>query len=115
METQEPEVQSLVMNGEDVVAEVRIVRACADCSAELKEAMLTAEAPCPLEDCRCEDGSDGWEVEGDAELVEEGGGRYRKSFYGFKMEATVKCPACNSSATVTLEEKVAASQMEVLA
>jgi hypothetical protein len=70
-----------------------------------------------LKDCSCEDGSDGWEVVGEdaLELTEEGGGRYRKSFFGFKLEVEVSCPTCEVSETVVLGNKVAASEMEELA
>lgn len=113
LETQDPEVDRLEMNGEDLVAEVRIVRCCADCGSEMKEAALVAEAPCPLEDCDCGDDQD-LELDGEdtVELVEEGGGRYKKSYYGFQMTASVKCLKCGASASVQLSEKAAASEFE---
>ncbi len=114
LEMQEPEVQSLEVNGEDLVAEVRIVRTCTDCGSELKEATITAEAPCPLEDCDCDEDARDLEVSGEdtVEAVEEGGGRYKKSYFGFKLTGTVKCEKCGATASCDLEEKVAASEME---
>lgn len=43
-----------------------------------------------LEECDCEDKD--WEISEDSvEGTEEGGGRYKKSYFGFCLHATVKC------------------------
>ena len=50
----------------------------------------------------------------DPEQVEEAGGRYKKSYFGASVDFTVKC-ACGKGGSLhedTLEDKVAASEME---
>lgn len=128
---QEPEVESVEVEADDaeaatnatVTASVRIVNACADCGTELTEATLDLEAEVPLtpEHHRCPPEAKGGEPSLDLEAEEtsnertsrtEGKGRGLRTFYGAKVEATVKCRCGKIETTVTLEDDVQASGMD---
>lgn len=104
--------------------EIRIVRACAECGTELKEYtfsldetaewgegldVLTLPGLEPLkvrvEDAELEDD------DGEIEQVEEGGGRYAKSFFGAASAWNIQVDG-TTVARVTWTDKVAASEME---
>jgi hypothetical protein len=100
-----------------VTVDVRLVRNCADCGQELKEGTLTLE------------GSDvlGHEMKPDCELtaemdttnqIEEGGGRYKKSYFGAEVEYVIRC-SCQKEKdpplyTGSVSDKMAASEMDEL-
>jgi len=113
-------VQELNLDGASVTCTVRIVRTCAECSTELKEAYLELEdelSPDVLKDHEGE----GHEVEieeNGIEPIEESGTRYAKSFFGAEVSYTLTC-TCDKdqkegrwSYEGTLFDKIAASHMD---
>ena len=94
-----------------LTASVRIVRTCADCSEEMKEA--TFEVDEEVEFCDTEDKKHEVTVEAELEPLEEGGGRYKKSFYGAVGQFKLTC-SCGEEMVVEWSDKVAASGMEDL-
>lgn len=123
----DPEVESIEVEAEEpdpngdpklddhttlsVTANVRIVRVCADCGEEMKEATLD------LEETSIE-GPIGsgheFEVEEDSvDQIEEGGGRYAKSYFGAEVGYTITCTCgCGFARSATMSDKVAASEMD---
>jgi hypothetical protein len=126
LEMADPEVESIEVSEDGTVtATVHIVRNCAECGTELKSADLEME--CEV-DVSGHDGSE--EEEGESkgkvehelsveetgiEAIEEGGGRYQKSYFGAKVTFELSC-SCDPSWHVQgeVEDKVAASEMEEL-
>ncbi len=120
----------------DVSMNCRIVRNCAECSTELKEASLEASEEVEVDadsliKCiekkviKVKDTDDEAEIfdwiEGHGEpsidetgtdQIEEGGGRYAKSFFGASVSYMVKCQCGETLHEGTIEDKVAASAME---
>jgi hypothetical protein len=136
LEMQDPEVSDLQVeycpppkedaDGEhafSVTGSVRIVRVCAECNLEMKEATLDIDQTIVLgENVDTQD----WkefakkhdlgtvEVEdGGAEALEEGGGRYKKSYYGATLNLDITVDG-ETVGSVTWTDKVAASEMEEL-
>ena len=115
----EPELDGDPEVSEDgeVTCQVRIVRTCGECGGEMKEATLNlAGTPEGLsaEKHRGKGHELGVEA-GDVEQVEEGGGRYKKSYYGASVSYDVTCPCSPEPvASGTLSDKVAAAEMEEL-
>jgi hypothetical protein len=117
-EVEEPTVD---LNGTSVSCEVHIARNCADCGTELKSADLSLECDLlevceDLKDCFNEDGTDkdGHDLtlkEDGMEPLEEGGGRYAKSYFGATVSFTVTC-SCGKEQSADMTDKVAASEME---
>jgi len=103
LETEDPEIQSDEISGDEdegyaVIGEVRIVRICADCSEELKEAILEFEIGCP-------EGFDPetWEYDLSVDSSERRGthnkrgrvilnSRYQKAYYGAEITVTFTSP-----------------------
>jgi hypothetical protein len=110
----DPEVGDLEV-GEDgtVTCEVRIVRTCAECGQELKEANFSLEAQVPVEGHEGE-GHELSVEESSVEPIEEGGGRYAKSYYGATVNATVTCSCGKFKEDVELSDKCSASGMDEL-
>lgn len=115
----EPELDGDPEVSEDgeVTCQVRLVRTCGECGQDLKEATLDlAGAPEGFSagEHRGEGHALGVEA-GDVEQVEEGGGRYKKSYYGASVSYDVTC-SCSTEpvASGALSDKVAASAMEEL-
>lgn len=112
----------------------RIVRCCADCGTELKEANIEASEEVEVDATtlvKCVHAgavSNGvtmyeWldDKHGDPEIsdtsveqIEEGGGRYAKSFFGATVGYEVKCKCGESLHTGEISDKVAASAMDEL-
>lgn len=121
LETQEPEVtEEFDSETGNVSAEVRLVRNSECCGDEMKEANFSFEESVPDEIIKAHQG-DGHELEAafDAETIEEGGGRYAKSFYGVTLSVGIRC-SCQAPAdellwTHEFSDKVSASEMEELA
>lgn len=113
-ETVEPSENKPEPRTGHISATYRIVRVCADCGTELKEATIEME-----EDVEIPAGHEGddheLEIEGEAESTEKGGGRYAKSFYGVHVHYTVSC-SCGAAGLLEgdLEDEVAASHMDEL-
>lgn len=133
MELGEPEVDSIEVEDADydesgkgtgkVVCSVRVFRACADCGTELKEATLELEGEFelpPKDEAKAE--TEGEEAEHAFEVeetsidqIEEGGGRWKKSYFGAEVFYTVTCGCgCEFSHEGSFSDKVAASEMEEL-
>jgi hypothetical protein len=126
LEMSEPEInEDLDSNDEgEITGSVRIVRTCAECGTELKEATLELkgdiseelpEKPTVAEGATAPTYEVTIEVDG-TEALEEGGGRYKKSFFGAEISFTATCswdPEWKYDGTVS--EKIAASHMEELA
>lgn len=94
LEMQDPEVNDLSMDLDsmNVTAEVRIVRNSECCSDECKEYNFSAEAEIPdeIQQKIAEHPDDDYDVEeGSVEQLEEGGHRYKKSYYGFVLNAEI--------------------------
>ena len=115
LETQEPEVQSIDIDETGhVSAEVRLVRVSTCCGDEMKEAYFSLEVDVGVD----EHTGEGHELQVEEEstdIIEEGGGRYAKSYYGVQVSATVTC-SCGKLEPVTVEmtDKVSASGMDEL-
>jgi len=114
LELQDPEENSTEFDPQTgaIEAEYRIVRNCADCGTELKETTITLSGEVDV----TEHQGEGHELtaEFEAEGVEEGGGRYAKSYFGVSCTCTVKCSCGELDETVDMSDKVAASEMEEL-
>lgn len=129
-EEQDPEVESLEVEHDEagcatVTADVRIVNACAECGTELTEYTFNLETQVQIEpaDHKCPAETEGAEPTLDLEVEEEssertsrteGKGRGLKTFYGSTVSASVKCRCGKVSASVTLEDDVQASGMDVM-
>ncbi len=124
LETQDPEVDSIEVDGEQVNVTVTITRACAECGTEMKTASLefsdTFEGPDPEDAVKDKDAADDEKPEHDleveengVEMIEEGGGRYAKSYYGATVEYTVTCSCgCGFEHSGSASDKIAASAMD---
>lgn len=114
LETQEPEIDGYEVNEDGVVTvSARLVRSCADCGGEMKETNFDLEGT--VEDlCACKKRELDVEEAESPEIIEEGGGRYAKSFYGVKCVATVTCQKCEKKWTVEMSDKTPASAMDDL-
>jgi hypothetical protein len=141
---QDPEDVSLdvtsTLDGETLSLSVsmtaRIVRNCAECGQELKEANLEAneEVEVDAEDLKCvetktikkgdeeveiidwQDGHGDPQIEENGvDQIEEGGSRYAKSYFGAHVTYVVKCTCGEQIWEGKIEDKVAASSMEDLA
>lgn len=137
----DPELESIDVTESTVTATVRIVRTCCDCGTELKEASLELEAEfdgpdpdrcskenhdkllaaekddkAPAHACTADSGHE-LEVEDTSiDQIEEGGGRYAKSYFGATVSFTVKCTCgCGFECEGTMSDKVAASGMDEMA
>lgn len=99
LETEVPdgtdELEVTVEDGKVVVrGSVRVVRTCADCSTELKEASFEVDAELEQKlDAKHTDHE--LLLEGDLSSTESGGGRYAKNMVGFEGAVTITCSECN--------------------
>lgn len=112
METLDPEIQSVSCEPGEAGFSVRIVRACADCGTEMKETELELEFSFDYDEAH-----EHHEMEvlnEQAELIEESGSRYEKSYYGARVSGDVICDCGEKVATIEVSDKVAASDMEDL-
>jgi uncharacterized Zn finger protein (UPF0148 family) len=106
-----------------ITGSIRIVRTCAECGEELKEATLDIDQEVEVgEDLTAAEKTeaatvttyDDAEVEDESvESIEEGGGRYKKSYFGAEVTFVIRAGPENAVvARVTWSDKVAASQMD---
>lgn len=109
LDFQDPEVSDLEYDDGKITASVRILRNCAECGEEMKEATL--EVDLDVEFCSGE--GHVVSVEDKLSQLEEGGGRYAKSYFGAEGTFDLKC-SCGKTAEVQWSDKVAASEMEEL-
>jgi Pyruvate/2-oxoacid:ferredoxin oxidoreductase gamma subunit len=98
----------------EIDASYRIVRTCAECGTELKEATFDFEETLD-QDILDEHKGEGHELSAkfDAESIEESGTRYAKSYFGVMLAVTVSC-SCGFDHEIHMLDKVAASEMEEL-
>jgi hypothetical protein len=113
LETGDPEVTSVDVSGNEVTVEVRLVRNCADCGGEMKEANVGGEATIP-DDVFEEHAGEGHELtgeEGGADTIESGGGRYAKNMIGadITIELSCECGQLKDSTVVVHVEEAAGS------
>jgi hypothetical protein len=122
LEMQDPEVNSLDVEVDitdkaagvataTVTCEVRIVRACADCGTELKEATLDMTEEVEIKFPKGVGASDVEVREANVNQIEEGGGRYAKSYFGAEVEFEIVA-GDQILATGSMADKVAASGMD---
>jgi len=134
LETAEPEITNLELDeyDEDMQeihfhGEMRLVRTCAECGDEMKEANIEFEGgPIDLAehidlcgDCPTvqQELWDNLEIEaGETEADErgEGSGRYMKTFIIGKLNWEISCPDCDFTAEGTIEAEEQASYFEDL-
>lgn len=104
--------------------QVRVVRKCGECGEEMKEATLDIEVDEVrlIEGVACVDG-DAWASDAhgepevsveDPEVIEEGGGRYAKSYYGASAQYTITCKCGETLYEGVMSEKEAASGFDDL-
>lgn len=119
MEFSDPTVEEInVSEDGEVEANVTLTRTCTDCGSDLKTATLEMTSDCTKEciDHVNTEGSDTHDLdvkEEDINQIEEGGGRYAKSYFGAEVcfKITCKCdPKFEFSGSML--DKVAASEME---
>lgn len=118
MEFGDPEVEQLEVSPDgEVACTVTLTRTCADCGNDLKTASLEMEADFTKQ---CKDHVDAPGdahdlniTEGNVNQIEEGGGRYAKSYFGAEVCFTITCK-CDPKFEVegSVSDKVAASEME---
>lgn len=120
MDMADPAVDSIEVDADgNVEARISIVRTCAECGDELKEATLDLVEliePPPEDQAQGEDGHELEVEETGVDAIEKGGGRYQKSFFGAEVAFTVKCNCgCGFEKEGSFSDEVAASEMEELA
>lgn len=117
LEFQDPEESLTEFDPETghIEAEYRIIRNCADCGTEMKEATITfdEQLDSSITDAHTGDGH-GLSAEFSAEQYEEGGGRYAKAYFGVELTVTITCECGSVNEVLTLVEKEAASSMDDL-
>ncbi len=131
LEFQEPEEESFEVENLEHISEdgtvtatmhatVRIERNSECCGETMKEASLEMSEEFTIEHDKLEEhlvAKEGCELTAaadDPEQVEEGGGRYTKSYFGASITYRVTCECGNGDELHegTLEEKIAASSMD---
>lgn len=112
LELGEPELQDISYDRGVVTISVRIVRTCADCGEELKEAILDMEHQCEIPE-EYQSADLGVEEDG-IESTEEGGGRYKKSYFGAIVTFKVTTDDGKEVYTGETSDSVAASYMDEL-
>ena len=94
----------------------RIVRNCAECGQEMKEATLEAESTVLWTEVEGHSKIDKTQEfvvdEESVDQIEEGGGRYAKSFFGASITYVVNDAEGKPVYSGTIEDKVAASSMD---
>jgi hypothetical protein len=125
LELQDPEVNSVEFDAENksVAVDVRIVRNSSCCGDEMKEYTFNTDAELPAEIAKKMDelalanpdgSSDDFEAEEDGcDQLEEGGGRYAKSYYGYTLNVKVTHKG-DEIGKFEVTDKVAASGMDEL-
>lgn len=124
---EEPEEQSIDIEGTEeptVTAQVRIERRSECCGDSVKEVIFDFEMAVvayhekdsddvvDYRKCTQTEGHE-WELDDPTyDTVEEGGGRYAKSYYGVVINVDATCKGCELRATFEDSEKCAASEFE---
>lgn len=97
-----------------VRASYRIVRACADCGEELKEATLEMETEVEIPAGHTGDDHELEVEETSVDATEKGGGRYAKSYFGAHVYFSVTCTCEHLEVTGEMSDEIAASHMDEL-
>lgn len=99
-----------------ITAEILVTRLSACCGTEVKSYSFDVEGEFTIEGHFGEGHALEFD-EGDIELIEESGGRYQKSYYGYRWIPTITCSCGKDVKTaeeMVLEDKIAASEFEEL-
>jgi hypothetical protein len=127
-EDSDPEVElDVELDGDvaRVTGTVRMVRCCAECGTELKEANFDVdeEVPLPTTDPAGHElptetdsvpHTHDLSIEETTELYESGGGRYKKNMVGYDMDFTITC-SCGLSVEGHAHDELAANQWDEMA
>jgi hypothetical protein len=125
LEMQDPEVNDVTLNADDldsvtVTYDVRILRNSECCGDEMKEYTFAEDADVPAEivekmkAIRATEPDADFEAEdAGTEQVDEGGHRYKKSYFGFSMTVEIK-HGSTTLGTFEITDKVQASGMDEL-
>lgn len=117
LELQDPEVNDLQLDDDGTItASVRVVRNCQDCGTEMKEATfdVSLEVPEVTHTVGADRDKCQLSVEDNLSQLEEGGGRYKKSYYGAEGTFNLTC-TCGAKAEVQWSDKIDASSMDEIA
>lgn len=114
-EQDEPKIEGITFT-----ASYDRVIACAECSQELRSALIEfcekLEIPekCEPTDEPSEDGQHEWEFDLEVTPSErtEGKGRGIRTFYGVEVSGMATCSKCGTEVTLSLSEDVQASSMD---
>lgn len=124
LEMQEPEVNELSFDSESrmVTADVRILRNSECCGDEMKEYTFNVEEEVGQEiadkmDAILKDDPEAeFDVEeGSVEILEEGGGRYRKSYFGFTLSANITVAKATTPRTAEQQAELEALDAKLAA
>lgn len=118
---QEPELQSEDFDQAtgEFSSEIRIVRKSECCGEEMKESTFSFDGAVPEEIVKAHQGDGhGLEMEFEVDSIEEGGGRYAKSYFGVVLNVTARCscqkPGDEPLWADSVSDKVPASSMDEL-
>lgn len=114
LEMGDVEADDLECSDGNLTGSIRIVRNCADCGNELKEARFDLDESVDLShNERPADFEHEVAVEANLEPLEESGGRYKKSYYGAFGHFSLRC-TCEATLEVKWTDKLPASSMDDL-
>ena len=109
LEMQDPEVYDLELDDDGkITGFVRIVRASVCCGDAMKEATFDIELDAP----ECPEKGTFSDVDAELSSLEEGGGRYAKSYFGAEGVFKVTCSCSQKFHEVKWSDKIAASAMD---
>lgn len=122
LEFQDPELDGDLEVSEDgVTCNIRLVRTCSECGQEMKEATLEMSGDLPeqavdhLKEHEEDETPHELEIEENGiDQIEEGGGRYKKSYFGASVDYKITCSCGQFEVTGTVSDKIPASHMEEL-
>jgi hypothetical protein len=116
LEFQDPEVDGLEIADSTVSCTVRLVRNCGECGQEMKEANLELSTEIEVPEGHSGKGHELEVEETSVDQIEEGGGRFKKSYFGATVSFAVKCSCQPASSKPLLSgemsDKIQASGMD---
>lgn len=115
LEEGDPEVEDLdIEDSGEINYKIRVIRVCGECGDELKEAFIEGSTEFSNSALHVGEGHDLSIEEQCIEGLErsEGTGRNERRFYGFELEATVKCSCSSDEHKVTIHDDVQGSDFE---
>lgn len=104
LETDEPEEESVEVEGTGIQITMNITRSCAECGTEMKNASVEGTGEIPEEWLATHTGEGHGDFDAEiqsSEATETGGSRYSKNIINFEAEVLVTCK-CSESTTVTV-------------